>query len=377
MKDETRGQRRDLRWDLPASLILHALIIALLLYSLPRPPQQPQEEQAVNVEFVPPPPDQPKPAPAPPPNEAKAEKPPEPKIEKPREQNVEKPPPPEEQPRKPSPIETLKPVFQFSDKDAGPRKSLDGDSAHDNSSSPAKDDDGAKSPVVPKDAENKSASSADSAAAPKSGEKQATSTQEVDKQEAVAHDADKQTAAAPTPLAAAGSDGEIELPASVEVPKSRPANALKPSPAKVPKSESGSARRPSSTDMAVATSQSDSDLPGVRRLYSQGATGDALATTSMADVPRDQRAAKLCASALQKHLLDASYAPDLVPFVPLKGGNILDVPEAAFHTRTTWYRLSFRCEVDTDATSVLSFAFRVGNVIPPAEWARLGLPILY
>lgn len=385
MKDETRGQRRDLRWDLPASLILHALIIALLLYNLPRPPQQPQEEQAVNVEFVPPPPDQPKPAPAPPPNEAKAEKLPEPKIEKPREQNAEKPLPPEEQPHKPSPIETLKPVFQFSDKDAGPRKSLDGDSAHDNSSSPAKDDDGAKSPVVPKDAENKSASSADSAetaAAPKSGEKQTVATQEVDKQgaekkEAVAHDADKQTTAAPTPLAAVGSDGEIELPTSVEVPQPRPANAPKSSPAKVSKSESGSARRPSSTDMAVATSQSDSGLPGVRRLYSQGATGDALATTSMADVPRDQRAAKLCASALQQHLLDASYVPDLVPFIPLKGGNILDVPEAAFHTRTTWYRLSFRCEVDTNATSVLSFAFRVGTAIPPDEWARLGLPILY
>ena len=76
-------------------------------------------------------------------------------------------------------------------------------------------------------------------------------------------------------------------------------------------------------------------------------------------------------------LLDASYFPDLVPLVLLQAGNILDVPEAAFHTGTTWYGLSFRCEVDTDATRVLSFDFRVGTAIPREEWARLGLPIRY
>ena len=129
--------------------------------------------------------------------------------------------------------------------------------------------------------------------------------------------------------------------------------------------------------MAVAISRAYSGLPGVSRLYSQDATGDAVATTSMAGVPRDQRAAKLCASALQQQLLDASYVPDLVPFVPLEVGNILDVPKAAFHARTTWYRLSFRCEIDTNATTVLSFTFRVGPAIPPDEWARLGLPIRY
>jgi hypothetical protein len=376
MKDETRDRLRDLLWGLPASLILHALIAALVVYGLPTTPRSPQEEQAVNVSLVPPP-DQPKPkpAPVPSPREAKAEKPPERKVEKPPEQNVEKPPPPEKQPRKPSPIEVLKPVFRFGDKDTGPRKSLDGGSAQDNSPPRARDDD-SKPSVVPKDAEDEFAAPADSeeqADATKDAkpaqdvEKQAAATQEADKHEAVAHDADKQTAAVPTLPAAAGSNGEIELPTSVEAPRPRPANASKPR----------SARRPGSMDVAVATSEGVSGLPGVRRLYSQGASGDALATTSMAGVPRDKRAAKLCASALQQQLLDASYFPDLVPLVLLKAGNILDVPEAAFHMGTTWYGLSFRCEVDTDATRVLSFNFRVGTAIPREEWARLGLPIRY
>jgi hypothetical protein len=364
MKDETREWRRTLLWGLPASLILHALIIALLVYGLPSPPQQREEEQAVNVALVPPP-DQPKPklAPAPSPKNPEAKKPPEPKVEKPPEQSVEKPPPPE----KPSTFEVLKPVFKFGDKDTGPRKSLDGGSAQDNSPSPAKDND-SKPPVVPKDAENKSAASPDS-------EERADSTKEADRQEAAAHDADKQTAPTATPLAAAEGGDQVELPTSANVPKPRPENA--PKPAKGAKSGSGSAGKPNSKDVAVAVSRAYSGLPGVRSLYSQDATGDAFATASMAGVPRDQRAAKLCASALQQELLDASYVPDLLPLVPLKAGNILDVPKAAFHARRTWYGLGFRCEVDTDATRVLSFTFRVGPVIPPDQWDRLGLPLAH
>ena len=393
MKDEERERRRNLLWGLPASLILHALIVALAVYSLPKPPQQPQQEQTVNVALVPPP-DQPKPkpAPAPPPKEPKAEKPPEPKVEKPPEQNVEKPQPTEKQLRKPPPIEVLKPVFQFGDKDSGPRKSLDGASAQDNSPSPAKDD-ASKPPVVPKPAENQPAAPADSDQPPDSTkaaekpvtaakdaesaeEKQATSSQELDKQqadkqEAGARDAEKQTEAAPTPLAATG--GEIELPMSAETPKARPENAPKPSPAKVSKPRSGSAGRPNSQDAAVAASRGYSSLPGVRRLNSQSATGDALATTSMSGVPRDQRAGKLCASVLQQQLLDASYLPVLLPFVRLKAGNVLDAPDVAFRTTTGWYHLSFRCEVDTDATRVSSFAYRVGTVVSPEEAARFGL----
>jgi hypothetical protein len=108
MTDETQDRRWNLSWALAASLILHALIIALLVNSLPRTSQHPQEEQAVNVALVPPP-DQPKPkpTPAPSPTNPKAENSPEPKVEKPL--------PLEKQPPKSAPIEVLKPVFQFAD----------------------------------------------------------------------------------------------------------------------------------------------------------------------------------------------------------------------------------------------------------------------
>ncbi|WP_404925509.1 DUF930 domain-containing protein [Mesorhizobium sp. ORM16] len=346
MKDEARERRRDLLWALPASLILHALLAALVFYNLPRPAQEPQQDQPVNVALVPPP-DQPKPKPAPAtPREPKAEKLPE---TKPKE-----PPTPEKQPRKTPPIETLRPVFQFGDKDAGPRKSLDGASAQDSSPAPAKEET-SKPPVTPEPAEAKSD-------APAATEKPAELP-----------GADKQTAAAP-PLAADDGDTEVELPISAEKPTPKPANAPKPGSSKVSKSPKGSAGDPASPDVASAASRRYSGLPGVRKLYSQDATGDALATTSMGGVPRAQRGAKLCASALQQQLLDASYFPDLIPSVPLKAGNILNAPDVAFRATGTWYHLGFRCEVDSDVTRVLSFGLRVGSVIPPDEWVRLGLP---
>lgn len=388
MKGETEERRWNLAWALPASLILHALIAAFLVYSLPRPAQQPDQEQPVNVALVPPP-EQPKPKPPPAP-QPKAEKPPEPKAEKPPEQKVEKPPLPEKQPPKPPSIAVLKPVFHYGDKDTGPRKSLDGGGDRDNTPSPAKDN---EPPAVPKPAQNQSTMPADAdqradpskaddkpataatdAKPTQSEEKQAaqdTDKQQADKQEAGA----AEKAVAPTPLGAE-SDGKVELPAAAEKPKPKPANALKFRPARVPKSRSRSGGTPGSANAAVAGSPTYSGLPGVRKLYSQGATGDALATSSMSGVPRDQRVANLCGSVLNQELRDASYSPKWLPSIPLKVGNVLAPPEAAFSTTTTWYRLGFRCEVDADATRVLSFSFRVGAEIPPGEWARLRLPSL-
>lgn len=322
MKDETRNLYRDLPWGAPASLALHALLIALMVYGLPRTSQQPGQEQAINVALVPSPEQrEPELDPVPPPKKPEAEKVPQPQAEK--------PPTPESQPRQPSPIEVLKPVFQFGDKDAGPEKSPDGDSA-----------DGDRSPATAKEA-----GAREDAAEPEAG-KQAE-------------------AAAPTPSADDASD-QVALPMAVRAPEPRPANVSRPAG----KSSGGQ----SPAEVAAAPSPRYSGLPGVRKLYAQGATGDAVATTASDGVPRGQRAARLCASALQRHLVQASYTPDLVPLVPLKTGNVLDVPETAFRTQATWYRLGFRCEVDSDATHVLSFDFRAGAPIPSDEWASLGLP---
>jgi hypothetical protein len=389
MKEETRDRHRDLLWGLPLSLTSHAVIAALLIHGLPKPFQEPQQEQVINVALVPPAAEpKPKPAPAPSPKAAEAEKHLEPKIQPPSDRNVE------ERLRRPPQIEVLQPVFQYGEKDAGSKKSLDGDSADDKIPLPTQEDD-AKAAAAPEDASvdaaasagptnasENSAATASDAEPPQDVEKEATLGEDAgkpdaDEQEANATDAGKQPAAASTPLAAVGGDDGTAPPAAAEAPKPSSAKAHKQNFAKASKSGSRSAKKATSKDNAADTARGYSGLPGVRKVRSPRDTGDATVTIAMDGVPRDQRGAKLCATALHRQLADEAYRPDLVPLVPLKAGNVIDAPNAAFSTARDWYGLSFRCEVDEDATRVLSLTFRVGNMIPSGEWARLGLPSVY
>jgi len=392
MNGKMREWFRNWRWALAASLFLHALIAAFLFFGLPRPEQQPdQQEQPVNVAIVPPP-EQPKPKPAPKPPEPTPEK----KAEKPPEQAVQKPPPP--QPPKPQDIPVLKRVFQYGEKDTGPEKSLNGGSAPANAPSPAKDEP-AKPPVAPKPAPNQPAPAtpeqqADSSkaqekpatAAPEekpaqSEEKQATEDtedtdkQQPDKQQAAPQATEGQPVVPPKPLTAVAGDKPAP-PSSTEKAKPKPSKAMKFKSARALRAPSGNPGRSNSADSEVAGSPIYSGLPGVRKLYSPGATGNALATSSMENVPRDQRVANLCANVLNQELQSADYSPKWLPTIPLKQGNVLNPPQAAFSTTTQWYDLSFRCEVDAGATRVLSFNFRVGGVVPPGDWTRRRFPSL-
>ncbi|WP_137930899.1 DUF930 domain-containing protein [Mesorhizobium comanense] len=381
MKGETGERRQNLLWGIPASLLLHALFVVALVYGVRTPPTQPQQDEPVNVALVPPP-EQPKPKPVPPP-------PPKPKAEKPPEQKVEKPPEP---PPKPVNIPVLKPVFQYGKKDTGPEKSLDGGSAQANAPSPAKDE-AAKPPITPTPTPARPAPAAtpeQKAEPSKPDEKPATAPpdekpvqsedkrptedadkQQPDKEEPAPQPAEKQAVAEPKPLAAETGDKPAP-PASTAKAKPKPAKTMAFKPARAFKAPSGKAGKSNPTSNDVAGSPMYSGLPGVRKLFSQGATGDALATSSMDNVPRGQRVANLCGNVLSQELQGADYSIKWVPTITLDKGNVLNPPQAAFSTRNTWYNLNFRCEVDADATRVLSFNFRVGSLVPPGEWASRG-----
>lgn len=337
MKDETPRQRREWLWGLPASVILHALVFSFLVYGLTKSPDQPKNDQAVDVSLVPAP-EPPKPKPAPEPDKKEPEKP---------QKTAEKPPapekapenPPEQQKQQPNPppAAEARPVFQYGDKDAGPRKSPDGSSAQDSAKSPEKADDSTP-PAPDKDTDEK-AVAAKEAEQPK--------------------DSAKQPDGAEVPLAATGGDNDVALPATADAPEPKPANAA----------------READTSAAKSGPQGDSKLPGARRLSSQEATKDELATAAIAGLPRDKRVGLLCSSRLEAQLQGASYNPGSVPKFWLKAGNVIDCPNSAFGTQMgRWYKLSFRCEVDSDATKVVSFNYRVGAKISPEEQDRYRKP---
>ena len=301
-------------WALPASLVLHLLIAALLMFDLPLSFPQPQEEQAIKVELVPPPkpPEKakvelPPPAKPEPPPSAKAEPPPPPKApepEKPQAAKVE-PPPAIKDTAPPEPLPALRPVVQFGEKDAGPREDPKGDSAEDGSSSPKEE-----------------------------------------------REPDEKVLAEPPTMTAAGAAIQVSPPGKPETKAPRAAEAVKVQEA--PK------------------------LQKAKKLFSRTATGDPLATTAMGDLPRGARAAQLCVSELRAQLLHASppYLPEFLPSQTLKDGTVIDVRRAAFRGSGQWYDISYRCEVDTEATKVVSFSFGVGDLVPRSEWRQRGLPSL-
>lgn len=315
MTDQVRDQRWLLTWGFGASVALHLVVAALLLFELPEFPMT-EEEQAIDVAIVPPPEPEEKPEAEPPPpapeptpekpEEAKAEPPPpapEPPPEKPEEAKVEPPPAAGEDAAPQQSMPTLRPVVQFGEKNAGPRQALDGDSGQEGS--PSED------------------------AAPEAET--------------------KDTAGQPV-VTAANSDNKIPLPGepAEKAPEAKPA----------------------------AEAQKSPELREAKRLFSPYVTGDSVATTAMGDLPRAVRAGELCATELRQQLQYASppYLPASVPRYVLEKGTVLQARRAAFSGGGQWRDVSFRCEVDAEATRVVSFAFGVGDIVPPSEWKSRRLP---
>jgi hypothetical protein len=294
MKHDEQDQSVVSRWALPGSLAAHGLVVALLIFGLPVSLLEPEEEQAMNVDLVPPPK---------PPEKTKTEPPPPPEKPKPEEAKAEKPPPASS--AQPAPQPVLQPVVRFGEKDAGPRESLEGNSPEEGSASPE-----------------------------------------------AQREPDKQELAEPQALEAAQSKDRAALPEAAEIPTPRPARTAKKQEAPKPKE--------------------------AKRLFSRQATGDVIATTAIGNLPRGVRGGRLCVTELREQLQNGlpPYFPDLLPSSPLdESATVIDVPEAAFRMNGEWYDLSYRCEVDTNATKVVAFALRVGGQLPLSERQRRELPI--
>ncbi|MET3612049.1 hypothetical protein ABID16_000354 [Rhizobium aquaticum] len=299
-------------WAYITSVVLHAAIAAALLLKWPEPKPEPPKDEAVKVDIV-----QEKDAPKPP-EEKQAEQQPAP---------PQPPPPPQEQAKTEQPanvpIPTLRPVFEFGQKDQGPAQQ-DGSAADGEKDAP--DDLADKKPDAPQAEEPKAVTEEASKEPPKDdlpGVPDILKT--LEQQEAAS-------------AAATGKPVEEK--------------AATPKPADAP------------------------ELKKARKLYSEAAVGGQAAVAAMGDIPREARVGQLCATELREQLRHATprYNPMMLPAYRLRFGNVLDVPEAAFRTPGDWYNVSFRCEVDDGGLKVVSFAFKVGDRVPQSEWKARKFP---
>jgi hypothetical protein len=379
MTDELEKRRSDMGWGIPASILLHVVFVAVLLFHLPADQSEPEKEESVQVEIVPPPeepqkkpeeqkaeekkpaeeakPEEKKPPEPPKQEEATKVQPPPPPPEPPKQEEAKKqesspppPPAPEEKPAEPpsakeakgQPLPVLRPVFEFGEKDSGPKKSLTGSASRETTNPPAESKADAKS-VEPV----------------------------------------KQAKEAPTIVEAPPANpvpDDIQLPevgiAATSGLRNGPVTGTSPDATKTEIVTAPPAASPKSDPSKTPTVGKSVELTEAKTLFSQSETDDPVATTAMGSIPRGVRAGQICATELTFQLWHASppYPADLVRPYRLPSGSVLEVKRSEFRANAQWYELSFRCEVNENATKIVSFAYDVGAPVPRSEWRKRGFP---
>ncbi|MEN3148353.1 DUF930 domain-containing protein [Neorhizobium sp. IRAMC:178] len=378
MTDLSGKPRGDIRWGIPASILVHVVFVAALFFHLPVDQSEPEKEESVQVEIVPPPeepekkpeeqkaqekklveeakPEEKKPPEPSKQEEAKKQEPPPPPPEPPKQEEAKKqeppPPAPEEKPAEPpsakeakgQPLPVLRPVFEFGEKDSGPKKSLTGNASRETTNPPAE-------------------SKADAEAVePVKQAKEAPAVVEAPPANPMPDDIKLPE------VGIAAANGLQDGPIAGTSPDATKTEIVTAPPIASPKND------PSKTP----TPGKPVELTEAKTLFSQSETGDAAATTAMGNVPRGVRAGQLCSTELQEQLRHASppFRAEWVPMYNLPTGNVLEARRSAFPAQGQWYNLSFRCEIDENATKVLSFAFEVGAPVPRSEWRKRRFPEL-
>ena len=382
MTDLSGKPRGDIRWGIPASILVHVVFAAALFFHLPVDQSEPQKEETVQVEIVPPPeepektkpeekkaeekkPEEAKPEEKKPPEPAKQEEakkaePPPPPPEPPKQEEAKKaepppppPPAPEEKPPEPpsakeaeeakkQPLPVLRPVFEFGEKDAGPKKSLTGNASKETTNPPAESKADAKSVEPVKQA------------------KKAPAVVEAPPANPVPDDIQLPE------VGITAANGLQNGPIAGTSPDATKTEIVTAPPTASPKSDTSKTPTPGKPV----------ELTEAKTLFSPSATDDPIATTAMGNVPRGERVGQLCATELSFQLWRASppYPAERVRSYRLPSGSVLEVKRSEFRANAQWYDLSFRCEVNEDATKVISFAFEVGKPVPRSEWRKRGFP---
>ena len=409
MQEASPKPRRKLYGGIAVSVALHVIIAVALFVRLPAAEPVKPEEESVSVEIVPPPEEQPpeenepeqeqalnltmpesKPEeqePPPPPEppapaeEAAAEQPPPPPApeEKAQEEPLppaeEAPPPPQEQaaeepaapPPEPAPAEAeeqttesqeqaaggrplpvLRPVFEFGEENKGSGVSPDGSASEDGQPRDADEANPAGSPEAPLGASEDAADEAKPS-----------------------DEADTQPAAPSLPPDVA--------PPALETANADPLAASEDGTIDGIQADIAAEPKPDTSEEKDAEGQAQAGLAPmkeVKRLFSQADTSDAVATTAMGGMSRAARASDLCTTELKEQLRHGSpaYQPEILPSYSLPEGNVLDIRSAAFRANAQWFDVRFRCEIDQNATKVVSFGIEVGDAVPRSQWKARRFP---
>jgi hypothetical protein len=167
--------------------------------------------------------------------------------------------------------------------------------------------------------------------------------------------------------------------ASNTSPEAKPA----PQDATMPKADTASKQAaaqssptPAAKPVKAKPERKSDKLVHAKELFSPKAIFDPRVMQATGTLSRNSRIGQLCRIEALAQI--RSQRPDTYPDGLASAGtisnNIFSARGGAFHSKANWYDVNFRCQVDADATRVVSFSFSIGNAVPRSEWDARKLP---
>lgn len=139
--------------------------------------------------------------------------------------------------------------------------------------------------------------------------------------------------------------------------------------------------KPADSAAKVELKPAPNRLTEAKVLYSEKAIADPRFKQALLELPVKARIRQICtAEAFEqiRHQRPQNPPGGLVPFGP-KGGFIFDnrmeASGGAYHSKSNWYDVDFKCLVNEDATELVSFSIAIGNdIVPRTSWEARRLP---
>jgi hypothetical protein len=85
------------------------------------------------------------------------------------------------------------------------------------------------------------------------------------------------------------------------------------------------------------------------------------------------RLEQVCDLEAMSRISHADRAKSDVVSHPIHSGNTLTANGGAFRQKGKWYQFSFVCKATPDHLKVISFSYKVGELIPEEKWSNYGL----
>lgn len=327
---------------MPVSVGLHLLVIALVLFRLPDDAPKPAGEESINVEIVPPPQQKPeeKPKQQAQPNKEQAKK----------EQPKPQPAPARQQPQA---FESATAKVKQEEKVAELAPTARAETEDEVNAA-------------------KKASAADAAATLKAAKEEA----EAQKQPKTEKPTPEQLAVLSSTADGGKSSAEKKPAAAPEAEKTVPKTG--PVPARKPLDDK--AKGDATEGEAEARAKSPADrLVEAKELFSEKLISDPRVKQALGQLPVKQRIVQLCGiEALEQIRRERpNDFPDLLT-PGTSGGFIgkdqMNASGGAYRGKGNWYDVDFKCKVDLETVSVVSFSYAIGGIVPKAAWKRRMLP---